>query len=234
MPHPLWNTVDYTPSQLILFGIAALFWVVAYILVIRDVFRYQYVGIPAAAVVANFAWETLWSLVFYTNMGSLFEWGYRIWWILDIFIVGSVIRYGAKQTDNPLTQKFFTPIIVAGILFWIGGIYWITLQWGNPIGARSAYIVNVQMSILYIFLLWKQPEQMSLSRVIAWCKMLGTALTTVFCFMVWPTDYFMLYLGVITFVLDMLYIYWVIQLHPTRRESLNSSQTATQSTGMVD
>lgn len=229
MNHPLWNTVDYTPFQLVLFGVAALFWVVAYILIIRDVLRSQYVGIPAAAVVANFAWESLWSSVFYTNMGALFEWGYRIWWILDLFIVGSLIRYGAQQVDKPMMKKWFTPAVVSGILIWLGGIYFFTVQWGNPIGANTAYIVNAQMSILYLILFRQKLLKKTFRRAIAWCKMLGTALTTVFCFMVWPNDHFMLYLGVICFGLDMVYIYWVFQSSETTLESLNSSETVIQS-----
>src|SRR6516165_12611508 len=111
MDHPFVNTKDYSPAQLILFGLAAAYWVWVYIAVIRDIFKYKFVGIPVLAVCANIAWEFLWSFKFYTNMGALFEWGYRAWFILDVFIFYSVFRYGKVQFTDKRLQKFF-PLIV--------------------------------------------------------------------------------------------------------------------------
>jgi len=209
MTHPWFNTQDYTPAQLILFGIAALYWVWVYIVVIIDIRKYKFVGIPVLAVCANIAWEFLWSFKFYTNMGAAFEWGYRAWFMLDVYIIISVIRYGKIQFSDIQLKKNFLLIVIFAFLCWVAGIYALTIQYEDPIGAVSAYLVNAHMSALYILLILKFPAEKSLSISTAWHKMLGTALTSVFCFWVFPGAYFMLTMTVITFVLDMAYIYLV-------------------------
>jgi len=212
MNHPLVNTHDYSIAQLILFGVAALYWVWVYIVVIVDIFKNKFVGIPVLAVCSNIAWEFLWSFKYYTNMGSLFEWGYRIWFLLDVFIFISVIKLGKKQFSDPRLQKNFIPIILFTFLCWLAAIFTFTNQYTDPIGAISAYMVNAHMSALYILLILKFPAENSLSVSTAWHKMLGTALTSVFCFWAFPTSYFMLTMAVITFVLDITYIYVVTKI----------------------
>ncbi|HEY4325353.1 MAG TPA: hypothetical protein VGN20_15245 [Mucilaginibacter sp.] len=212
MDHPLLNTHDYSVAQLILFGVAAAYWIWVYIVVVIDIFKYKFVGIPALAICANFAWEFLWSFKFYTNMGSLFEWGYRCWFVLDVFIFYSLFRYGKIQFSDALLKRKFSLIVIFALLAWICAIYAFTIRYPDPIGAVSAYLVNTNMSAIYILLILKFPLEKSLSISTAWHKMLGTALTSVFCFWVFPHEYFMLVLAVITFVLDIVYIYLVTKL----------------------
>jgi hypothetical protein len=212
MNHPLVNTQDYSAEQLILFGVAAAYWVWVYIVVIIDIFKYKFVGIPALAVCANIAWEFLWSFKYYTNMGALFEWGYRVWFILDIFILYSIFQYGKIQFSDVFLKSKFNLIIIFAFLAWVCGIYAFTARYPDPIGAVSAYLVNTNMSAIYILLILKFPQEKSLSISTAWHKMLGTALTSVFCFWVFTHEYFMLTLSVVTFLLDMAYIYLVTKL----------------------
>lgn len=202
------NVVKYTPAQLALFAVAAMFWILAYILIIRNIRKYKYVGVPIAAVCTNFAWETLWSTAFYSDMGDAFEWGYRAWFFLDIFIFIGILQYGHKQLPDNTMLPYFQPTVILGWLGWMGAIYTFTVQYApDHIGANSAYVVNTQMSFLYIVLILRQPHEPALQTpVIAWFKMLGTLLTTIFCFWCYPQSIFMLYLGVISFVLDMIYI----------------------------
>jgi hypothetical protein len=210
--HPFINTVDYSPGQLILFGIAAAFWVLVYIIVIRDIVKHKFIGIPVLAVCANIAWEFLWSMRFYTNMGALFEWGYRAWFILDLFIFYSMIRYGKIQFTDPRLQKNFLLIIFFAFICWVAGIFAFTTQYQDPIGAVTAYLVNAHMSALYILLILKFPLEKSLTVSTAWYKMLGTSLTSIFCFWAFPHAYFMLTMTVVTFVLDITYIYLVMKI----------------------
>jgi hypothetical protein len=206
---PWFNTTDYTVPQLILFAIAALYWVWVYIVVIKDIKKYSFVAIPVLAVCANFAWELLWSFKFTTNMGKAFEWGYRAWFLLDVYIFYSLFKYGKIQFRNIVLNKNFTPIVVFTFLSWVAFIHAFTTQYYDPIGASSAYFVNVHMSAIYILLILQFPGQPSLSVSTAVHKMLGTALTSVFCFWVFPNQYVMLTLSVVTFILDCVYIYLV-------------------------
>ncbi|WP_338793624.1 hypothetical protein [Bernardetia sp. MNP-M8] len=205
------NLERYSVGQLVLFGIAALFWVITYILVIKDGFKKQYVGIPIAAIAANFAWEILWSTVFHTDMGLFFEWGYRIWCILDIVIVYLLFQYGYKQIDNKNQRQAFKPLFIFGVIGWMVGIYFFTKEYIDPIGAVAAYLVNANMSLLFILLVLRQPKEIAIALRydVAWYKMLGTTLTSVFCFWAYPDQHFMLAMTVITFILDIIYIYLV-------------------------
>lgn len=203
------NLTRYSVEQHLLFGVAASFWIVAYIILIKDGFKHKYVGIPIGAVAANFAWEMLWSKVFYTDMGLFFVWGYRFWFVLDIIIVYLIFKHGAKQIDNDNQKKLFKPLFILGWIGWLAGIYFFTSQYIDPIGAVSAYLVNANMSFLYITLLLRQSKQTvnTLRYDVAWYKMLGTALTTVFCYWSYPDQQFMLFMSAFTFILDMVYIY---------------------------
>ena len=202
----LFNTVDYTVPQLVLFGIAAAYWVWVYIAVIRDIFKNKFVGIPALAVCSNISWEFLWSFFFFTNMGIFFQWGYRIWFVLDVFIFYSLVRYGRSQFSDPRLKKYFGWILAFTTISWTTAIYAFTTQYADPIGAISAYMVNAHMSALYILLILKFPKEKTLSVSTAWHKMLGTALTSVFCFWAFPEARFMLTMTVVTFLLDVVYI----------------------------
>jgi hypothetical protein len=206
------NTIDYTVPQLILFGIAAAYWVWVYIVLIKDIFKNKFLGIPVLAVCANFAWEFLWSFFFFTNMGALFEWGYRVWFILDVFIFYSLFRFGKMQFSDPALKKYFPWIIAFTTISWVACIYTFTKQYADPIGAISAFFVNAHMSALYILLILKFPKERTLSLQTAWHKMLGTSLTSVFCFWAFPEATFLLTMTVITFILDMVYIALVTNL----------------------
>ena len=203
------NKVDYSIPQLVLFAIAALYWVWVYIVVIKDIKKFQFIGIPVLAVCANFAWEFLWSFLFKTNMGMAFEWGYRIWFLLDCYIFYHLFKEGRIQFSLDVLKKKFSIIVWVTFICWIALIYAFTKQYADPIGASSAYLVNVHMSALYIILILQFPKQETLSLSTALHKMIGTALTSVFCFWVFSDQYFMLSLSVITFILDCIYIYLV-------------------------
>ena len=92
------NTAKYSGPMLLLFGVGCFFWVVAYVGTLLTIRSRRYVEIPAAAVVANIAWEFVWGFVFQTDMGMLFQWGYRIWFFLDVFITWSLFKMARSRS----------------------------------------------------------------------------------------------------------------------------------------
>lgn len=208
-PETVWlNTTDYTPFELILFGVGCFGWVVSYVAILRRVLRNKFLEIPAGAVVANVAWEFLWGFTFTTSMGMVFAWGYRIWFFLDLFIVYMLFKYGWKQADIPVIARYFNAVSTFGIACWLAALYYFIREgYDTSYGAISGYILNVMMSALYLVLIAKQSNNPQyFSEVVAWSKMLGTALLSVFNFMVRPDDYLLMTLYVATFVLDVAYI----------------------------
>lgn len=201
------NLQDYTAGQLILYGIGCFGWVVFYAVVVREIIRKKFVEIPAPSVVTNISWEFVWSFLFAPDMGVLFVWGYRVWFALDIFITYSLFRYGDKQVRNPLLKRYFRPAVAVGIPIWILGIYFFVAQgYDTPTGLISGYILNVIIAALYILLILRHPNLSDFSYIVAWSKMLGTALASVFCFIRLGDEHLLLAMCVICFVLDCTYI----------------------------
>jgi len=121
----LWiNTVRYSVPSLIIFGLGCVLWLIAYLGILVDVRRNKFVGIPAAAVVANVSWEVIWSFVYRGDTGWLLVEGYRGWVFLDFVIVYCLFRYGPTQVLNPALRKYFRPAVAFGIVSWLMALYY--------------------------------------------------------------------------------------------------------------
>jgi hypothetical protein len=209
MNEPIINLRDYTVAEHVTFAIGCLLWVFTYVVVIKNIRRYQFVEIPFIAVSANFAWEFLWSWVFRTDMGLLYVWGYRVWFFLDCVIVWHTFRLAWKQLPEGLPRAMAIWAFSGGIAAWFGMLYFYIKNYDLPIshmGAYSGYILNVLMSALYIPLLLRIRNLEWMSEANAWFKGVGTALITVFCFMHFKEG-FLLSMCVVTTALDATYLY---------------------------
>lgn len=206
-PHTAWiNTVDYTTLELILFALGCIGWVVAYVGVALMLRKRKFVEIPAGAVAANIAWEFVWGFLHGSDMGRLFTLGYALWCIQDVYITYAVFKYGHKQIDNPRLAAVFKPAFAFGIVAWGVLIYFYVYGgYDTGYGAMSGYILNVMMSALYINLILKHDPN-DFSELVAWSKMLGTALLSVFNMMVRGDDGFLMTLCAFTFLFDVAYI----------------------------
>jgi hypothetical protein len=213
----LLNFDAYTPRQMLLYGLGCFGWVIFYAFVVRDISRKKFVEIPAPSVVTNISWEFVWGFLFAPDMGQLFVWGYRVWFVLDLFITYSLFKYGHKQVRSPILKKYFRPAAAVGIPIWILAIYFFVAQgFDTPTGLTSGYILNVIIAVLYILLILRHPTLSDFSYTVAWSKMLGTALASVFCFIVLSDKPFLLTMCVVCFVVDSTYIavfHWRLK-HP--------------------
>jgi len=207
------NTSQYPVPLLILFGVGCFGWVVAYVAIVRNALRNQFLEIPAGAVVANIAWEFVWGFLYPNELGRFFSWGYRIWFFFDLGIVYMLFRFGARQVELPELKAVFRPACAFGIAAWAVGIYFFVGEgYDTGYGAISGYILNTMMSALYVVIILRHGQLYDFSLVVAWSKMLGTALLTVFNFIVQPHNPYLLLLCMLTLALDLLYIglfYWV-------------------------
>jgi hypothetical protein len=202
------NTAKYSLPMLALFAVGCFFWVIAYIGTLQTIWKRQYVEIPAGAVVANVAWEFVWSFFYQPDLGRLFAWGYRSWFFLDVFITYSLFKYGPKQIVNPSLRRWFAPAAAFGIVAWALLIYFFKKNgYDTPYGGISGYILNVMMSFLYLILLAQEQSDIAdFSAVVGWSKMLGTGLLSVFNAILVPENEFLMTLCAVTFILDMTYV----------------------------
>lgn len=213
------NTTDYTPAQLTVFLAGCGLWAVVYILYIRNHRRYGFIEMPVIAAASNFAWEGLWGFRFQTDMGLLLQWGYRLWFILDIYIFAMVLRYGVDQVHLPELKKHYRAWII-GIML-VSGVFYYFFQvegYDTPTGLTSGLIANVLISALYPFMMLRKKDLVGVSTAVAWLKMAGTGLITLFAFMFFAPGeaWFIKTLGLTVLGLDLYYI-WLLA---DRRRSL--------------
>ena len=209
MEEPWINLQVYSPFELVLFGVGCSMWVVVYFLYARHIARHMMIGMPVFAAASNFGWEFVWGfLPPYTDMGLLFLWGYRIWFFFDLYIFYGVWRYGAEQLSIPALKRHFKPLIIFVAVCW-GLLYWFFKAQGydTPIGANSAYVAQILISILYLLLILRHRKFVWSSAPIAWLRSLGTGFISIFMFLHYPENYLLLMLCTLSAVIDGVYLY---------------------------
>ena len=213
-PEPLINTAKYSTPELLFFAAGGIAWALAYMGVLREIVRNKFVEIPATAVCVNIAWEFTWGIVYRTDLGAIFAWGYRLWFLLDVFIVWGLLRYGVRHLATPKLREYFRLSVVLAILAFAGTIYLMVRQgYDTSTGLVSGYMATLLMSALYIPQFFRERDRMPYSPFVAWCKLLGNGLVIGFCVLVYPENHFLQTLCAVTLVLDVYYVW----LFHTRR-----------------
>ena len=221
-PESLVNCADYTPFELLLFCFGCWLWVVAYVVIIRDIRRYQFVGMPAFAGAGNIGWEFVWTFVYATNMGLIADWAYKAWFLIDVYIFWKLVQYGDKQGWAPAIRRVYKPMVLGGAVAF-GVLYWLFRESGHQdyeIGATTAYMDNFLMSVLYLFMLARLTDVRGLAPSVGWMKMIGTGTNTVFMILHFPADHFIHALGIGLFVLDIVYLVWLRQKREAQRRGI--------------
>jgi len=203
----LLNLIDYTPAEMVLFAGGCVLWVVAYGILIRNGYRYKVIEMPAIAAASNFAWEALWSTMFETDMGVFLIWTYRAWILFDLVIFTMVLKYGAAFVQTPALRKAFAPLTLTSMLAFAVLYYFFTAQGHDtPIGANSAYIAQLFISVYCVLLVLQRNDFTGFSLVFAFLRTIGTGMNTVFMFLHYPDNHWLHSMGVIAFLLDSIYI----------------------------
>lgn len=206
---PLFNTTTYTVPQLVVFGIGCSLWAVLYLILIRNYFRYRFIEMPLVAAASNFAWEFLWAFVFKADMGRFVEILDKVWFLLDIVIFWAVLQVGMKQLGIERLKSQFRPLMLFMLLAFGFGYYFYTRAgFDTATGLTSGLMANIIISGMYPVMMLRQPTLYGISNAIAWLKMVGTGLITVFAFMIYPEGHgFIKTMGLAVLVMDLYYLY---------------------------
>jgi ABC-type multidrug transport system fused ATPase/permease subunit len=192
--------------------------VVVYALYIRSIFKKKFIEAPIFAACGNIGWEFTWGFLFRTDMGPLLVWCYRFWFFFDLVIFWGVLTYGYEQVRTEAFRKVLRPLLVTIAVSHVAAFYSMGVSClDTPIGATSAYLLNVYLSALYIFVLFQQRALGNLARVswlIAWLKMIGTGMNTIFMNIhpEYAHNYFLRFTSIAVGVIDCVYIYLVWRL----------------------
>jgi hypothetical protein len=203
------NLTDYTPLELILFATGCYLWVIVYYLYARNIHKHKMIGMPVFAAASNFGWEFVWGFIPpFTNMGLLCLWGYRLWFIFDLYIFYGVLKYGSAQVSIPEIKKYFRPIVAALAVLWAILYYLFKLQGlDTVIGAHSAYVAQAFISVFYLLLILRHHKLVWSSYAVSWLRMLGSGLISVFMFLHYPDHYFLVALAAICPLIDVVYLF---------------------------
>lgn len=179
---PSLNELLAATTPKLAFGLAVigdLFWLVVYILAIRIAVRQKTYAIPAAAVVLNFTWEFVYSVIYPPpNLVDLIA---NLAWLgLDLVIVIQLFRHGDPGSRKTAQGKWFAAAVVGSLgLALVGHITFYEHTTANAIfpdrgGVTEAYLINLLMSLLFIGMFYRRPDGRGISKGIAWAKFLGT------------------------------------------------------------
>jgi hypothetical protein len=181
---------DHVPSQAfdpfawfnIIGELGCVFWVAAYVFIIRQCFQDKSYGLPMVAICMNLSWEFLASWVI-PNPVPLWHFFDRVWFFVDLVIVYQLLRYGRRlQTIPEVRDHFYAIIALTTVLSGIG-LYTFYLQYHDLLGLVGAFVINLVMSVTFVFFSLARRHQggVGLSVPAAWCKMLGTLGTSIEC-----------------------------------------------------
>lgn len=207
------NFTDYSGLDIGLILAGTIMWILAYAFVLRNAIRHKFVEMPAPAAASNLAWEFVWGFLLVTNLGLLFQWGLRIWFIMDVFIFYFVLRYGVKQFNNPVFRKNFHWMEIAQLLIWIPVFYFFYHEgYDTPMGTTSAYMITVVMAVLFIVNFINTKDKAYYSKEVAISKFLGNVLMTIFVFVHHRDGFvYVKLMTLVVLILNILYIKMVFR-----------------------
>lgn len=191
----------------ILIVISGICWSIVYVDSIRTGFKQKTYCMSLFALGLNIAWEGIYA---FTDLFIRKEIGAQAlantaWFLLDIFIVVSFLKFGREEMEGDLGKKFFIPwtvlVLICCFVLQILFIY----QFGSVEGEKySAYLQNIAMSVAYLYMLNRRKSSKGQTMLIAVCKCIGTLTPTIFGSI--EGNMFILVTGIICFIFDIIYI----------------------------
>ncbi|MBD3669742.1 MAG: hypothetical protein HUJ29_03130 [Gammaproteobacteria bacterium] len=210
--------MDLHLSLTLLSGIC---WTLVYIDGIRIGLRDHSYAIPFWALALNLAWEIQYAVLGYQSYGLRAQTGINLlWFLLDLGILYTFIRYGKKYFPTTLQPGKFYAWIFLGIVSAIV-IQWLFYhEFGLIPGAKySAFLQNLLMSILFVSMLVQRGSAEGQSQFIAINKWIGTLAATLHLGLLDEgPGTFILVTGVLIMIFDVLYIVLLQRVSSARSE----------------
>ncbi len=202
-------------------------WTIVYLLVIYRSFKDKSYGIPILALLLNMSWEFIYSFVLETNSSTVQLYINRTWYFLDAMIFAAYILYGKKEWSLGRYHQWFYPHLIFCTVAAASLLYYLHLDLEYYSMTFSAFLINLFMSGLFIQMVIKRNSLQAQSFGIALFKLTGTISATII--LVGNFSVFLRLTGIITFILDMIYLILVLNmykqegLHLLTRKRINST-----------
>lgn len=211
------DSFSKTAVILLLLGMA-FGWLASYVLIIYRSIKDKTYGMPFIALAFNICWELLYGFILIPSKAGLQTQVNRLWFLLDVFILTCYFLYGKKEWKNVGLQNYFLPfslftIASAGLI-----LYYYDKATGPIAITNSAFIMSILISAMYIGMLLKRKSISGQSFGIAFWKCIGTLCATIFLFQ--GFSIFLQLLGVLCFILDVIYLLMIIAFYKKENRSL--------------
>lgn len=216
------NFCDYSEVDVALIFIGTILWIAAYLLIIYNAFKKQFVEMPVIAAAANVAWEFSWSFLIRTNLGLVFVWGLRAWFFIDLVILYCILKWGSKQYRDSYFRRYFSIVTISQVLFWIPIYYYFYKEgYDEAMGATSAYLICVLMAALYVTSFIGSDYKEHYSYKVAWLKGLANTSMTLFVFHHYSDKHFLQLMTLIVLLLNIWYIVIVARYRANKLATLD-------------
>ena len=205
----------------------AIFWTIAYILIIRAGLREQTFGMPIVAFAMNISWE--FCFAFIRPTAGIQQWVNVIWFALDCAVGYTVVRYGPREFPF-LGRRLFYPALLGLLALAYVGMNEASLQFDGGRSSITGFGDNLAMSGLFLALFAARGGDRGQSVGIAAAKLLGTAcasltlLTSTYHQNPQDKTPLIHYMYFTCLVLDLAYVAALVLYRRTRRPSLLDSE----------
>ena len=201
---------------LILVGISGICWTIVYIELIRHGFKDKACGMPLFALGLNIVWEFLYSIdgffiskefMMVQNIADL------AWALCDVAILVCWFKYG-KQYLPAKAKRYFIPYTILALVVCMGSqfAFYLYCNTATEASIYSAFAQNVIMSVMFLTALFQRGNSKGFSILGAVCKCIGTLTPTIWgCFEIGGIHEYILITGILCFILDLIYIYFLLQ-----------------------
>jgi hypothetical protein len=184
-------------------------WTIVYIQLISTGLKEKVYGMPFIALALNFAWETIHSFLgLKNNLFSIETWIILVWFLLDIIIVYTYLRYGKQYFPKHTNKEYFMPWTI--LIFFMSFViqYYFVVEFGDLGRVYSGFLQNLIMSILFINMLVTRNDLKGQNLIIGINKWIGTLAPTILYGVIYEYK-LILILGLFCSLFDILYIYFL-------------------------
>lgn len=186
-------------------------WTIVYTELIYLGFKNKTYGIPSIALALNVTWEGFYSYISLKNhLGIIQILIITIWFLLNITIVYTYLKYGIKHFPPKISKKYFIPwnIIIFSMSFIIQ--YSFFIEFGRLGALYSAFLQDLIMSILFINMLVTRTDTKGQNLIVAIGKWIGSLSATFFAVIVYANKLFFV-LGILCSLFNIIYMYLLIK-----------------------
>lgn len=195
--------------MLFLLLLSGICWTIVYIKLITTGLKEKVYGMPFIALALNFAWEAIHSFLgLKNNLFSLETWIILVWFLLDLIIIYTYLRYGKQYFPKHTSKEYFIPWTILIFFMSFAIQYYFVVEFGDLGRVYSSFLQNLIMSILFINMLITRNDLKGQNLIIGINKWIGTLAPTILYGVIYEYK-LILVLGLFCSLFDLLYIYFL-------------------------